>query len=165
MDKKTNARVIQKRYEVPLPFGMFCITDPPLAVSGNREEIEALIATCQTVVKQREWRQWDVAEDEGGIFVRIGGQTSMHDEHCWQHLSGKPVFRSDSELPASAFFLNLLDVLVQGPVLIGLSEEEAGDVLCAMEVGPKNDTVETIDHVGNRLRIALATYRRQKNHR
>ncbi len=126
------------------------------------EEMEKLGTTLKSTREQalgtqpRQWRKWDVAADNGGIFLRIAGQARMHDEHCWENLSGQFTYRSDNELTGNQarFLFNLADLLAQGPIVVGLTKEAAEGAL--------RGHWDAKDCLNAKLRAALAACEQQE---
>ncbi len=134
------------------------------------EEMEklgtALKSTCEQALgtQPRQWRDGDVVSLERGTpIMRL---SCLDPEYPWRRMSAmfdSPGYAdADLCLPPARYCFNLLDLPAQGPIVVGLTEEEASDVLCGLAIGPKRDTIENTNAAGRKLSKALASYRRQE---
>ncbi len=107
--------------EVKLPEGMTCSGQPYPAAIGNREQIKGLIANCQDVLEENGWRRWDVVQAGQVLLMYLGVDISQP----WIELSvGTPTVHLESWVGSVNFLFNLVEILAQGPVVVGFQEQE-----------------------------------------
>lgn len=136
----------EKRYDLTMPTGCLPCHPTTAIAKVTKEEARAILAQCQKIDAEpepREWRDGDIVLSHGDpreIVVFIAGKPN------WLHQGQSGFSPNDFRKEDDIYVGNLADILAQGPIVVGLTEE---------------DITSPLPHC-HKCFAALATYRERK---